>query len=62
MYLEIFENVLQHVPTACRSVCGPQLRSLALFGSVARGAARQALAQARQVLDGLRHFPKTGPV
>lgn len=40
MYREAFERILQALPQACAAAYGERLRSLALFGSVARGTMR----------------------
>lgn len=40
VYKEIFEHIVAAIPEACRAVYGERLKSLALYGSVARGAMR----------------------
>ncbi len=40
MYLEAFDRLVAALPDACRRVYGGRLRSLAVFGSVARGTPR----------------------
>lgn len=40
MYLTAFDRIVSALPSACLQVYGKRLRSLALFGSVARGTPR----------------------
>lgn len=40
MYLEAFDRIVAALPHACRTVYGRRMRSLALFGSVARNTQR----------------------
>jgi len=40
VYLEAFDSLVAALPDACRRVYGQRLRSLAVFGSVARGTPR----------------------
>ncbi len=40
MYREAFGRIIEALPGACRSVYGERLKSLAVFGSVARGTMR----------------------
>jgi hypothetical protein len=40
MYLAAFERLVAALPGACEQVYGPRLKSLAVFGSVARGTPR----------------------
>jgi predicted nucleotidyltransferase len=40
MYKDAFERIVAALPEACRAVYGDRLKSLALYGSVARGTMR----------------------
>lgn len=40
MYREAFDRIIEALPAACQAVYGERLKSLALFGSVARGTMR----------------------
>lgn len=40
MWAEAFEEIVQALPTACRTVYGDRLKAVAIYGSVARGTMR----------------------
>lgn len=42
MYREVFDRLSEALPGACQAVYGERLKSLALFGSVARGGSVEA--------------------